>query len=72
MMEAAAEIIGMCERLGKFEKMKVARWLVEKKIRCLEHADGIRVNLDALGVVDQGELLVYVRGLKQEPLINID
>jgi hypothetical protein len=35
-MDAAAEIIEVCGRLGKFEKMKVARWLAGKKIRCLD------------------------------------
>ena len=69
---AAAEIIEVCGRLGKFEKIKILRWLVEKKIRCLEHADGIRVNIDALSAQDTSELLVFVRGLRQEPLIRID
>ena len=71
-MDAAAEIIEVCGRLGRLEKMKVARWLVGKKIRCLEHADGIRVNIDALSAQDASELLVFVRGLRQEPLVNLD
>ena len=71
-MAEAAEIIELCGRLCMLERTKVLRFLVTKNIKCIEHADGTRVNLDTIGSADRGELLEFVKSLEPAPLFTVD
>ena len=54
------------------ERTKVLRFLVTKNIKCIEHADGTRVNLDTIGSADRGALLEFVKSLEPAPLFTVD
>jgi hypothetical protein len=71
-MAEAAEIIELCSRLCISERLKVLKFLITKNIKCLEHADGTRVNIDAMGSADRGALLEFVRTLEPAPLFSVD
>ena len=71
-MSEAVEIILLCSRLCMLERTKVLRFLVTKNIKCIEHADGTRVNLDTMGQRDRGALLEFIRTLEPEPSFSVD
>jgi hypothetical protein len=71
-MTEAVEIILLCSRLCVLERMKVLTFLVSKNIKCLEHADGTRVNIDTMRSADRGELLEFVKNLEPEPSFSVD
>ncbi len=71
-MTEAVEIVELCSRLCITERIKVLKFLVTKNIKCLEQGDGTRVNIDAMGSADRGELLAFVKSLEPEPSFSVD
>ena len=60
-MSTAIEIMRLCNELGQLERIKILQYLVTKNMKVVENADGTRINLSRLSIIEMNDLAAYIK-----------
>ncbi len=62
-MSTSVEIMKLCEEMGRLERLKILRYLLQKNMNIIENADGSRINLSRLSIGELDDLAVYSKAI---------